>query len=300
MPYYHMVFTVPHFLNELILWNRKLVFDILFQSSQTAVKKLFETKYQATPGMISLLHTWGSNLSFHVHVHMLVTAGGLGIVDDRWIPAQENYALSVIALSSVYRAQFLHRLRELHKNGKLKLPEHLQRPLAFEDLLDQSYQKDWVVYAKRPFAAPLHVLNYLGNYTHRIAFSNHRILSVTGDAVSFSYKDYGNGTHEKKVMTLPIPEFLRRYLMHVVPRRFVKIRFYGFMAHRQRKKNIERARELIAKDKRLKTIDAKSLEEIITEYKKDHSVDTDLCPKCKLGQMLQIDILEKPRREDSS
>ena len=300
VPYYHMVFTVPHVLNELMLWNRKLIFDVLFQSSQLAVKKIFKTKYEATPGMISLLHTWGSNLSFHVHVHMLVTGGGIGVTENRWIPAQENYALSVQALSSIYRAQFLSRLRELHKKNRLRLPEYLQRLEDFNNQLDQSYQNDWVVYAKRPFTAPIHVLNYLGNYTHRIAFSNHRIFSLSENVVSFSFKDYAEGSHEKKVMTLQTTEFLRRYLMHIVPRRFVKIRFFGFMAHRNRKHNIERARELITKDKRLKALDSKTLEEIIAEFKKTHAMDTDQCPKCKEGQMLQIDILEKPTREDSS
>ena len=288
IPYFHMVFTVPHCFNELMMYNRVKIFALLFQSSQLAVKKLMKTKYQANPGIISLLHTWGSNLSFHVHTHMLVTGGGIKLDGERWVPSRESYCLPIKALSPVYRAEFIKGLRKLHSQKKLNLPPTLRAPFEFENLVESSFKENWVVYAKKPFSAPINVLKYLGNYTHRIAFSNHRILKVEGDRVYFNYKDYKDGGYEKKITSLAAPEFLRRYLMHVVPKRFVKIRFYGFMAHKSRTRNIERARVLIAQDSRLKKMDAEELKEVIADYKETHSVTSDQCRKCKAGLMVEI------------
>ena len=288
IPYFHMVFTLPHSLNELIIYNKVKLYGALFKASQLAVKKLMKKNYKADPGMISLLHTWGSNLSYHVHAHMLLTGGGIGLVQDRWIPARENYSLPVKALSPIYRAEFIKEVRKLKKKGKLTLPPSLEAPFAFENLLDSTFSTDWVVYAKKPFTAPIEVLRYLGNYTHRIAFSNHRIVKVENDRVFFHYKEYKDGSHENKIMSLEITEFLRRFLIHVVPRRFVKIRFYGIMANKVRKKKIDQARELIAKDSRLKKLETEELKKIVEEYKATHTVDTDTCRVCKKGKMQKL------------
>jgi hypothetical protein len=288
VPYFHMVFTIPHLFNQLILYNRKFFFNLLFQASQESVKELMKTKYKATPGIISLLHTWGSAMPLHVHAHMLVTGGGIHLTEDRWVPARENYSLSIKALSPVYRAVFVKALRKLHDEGKLTLPPNLTSPFAFEDLINKSFHKNWVVYAKEPFAAPIHVVRYLGNYTHRIAFSNHRIIKVENDRVFFNYKDYVNDIPEKKVMSLEIVEFLRRYLMHVVPKGFVKIRFSGIMAHVVRKKKIELARELIAKSSKIKKEEIAKLEKIVSDYKAKYSLKAKDCEVCKKGKMMLV------------
>jgi hypothetical protein len=202
VPYFHMVFTIPHDFNLLILYNRKLLYKLLFQSSQKSVKDLMEKKYNAVPGIISLLHTWGSNLSFHVHTHMLVSGGGIHLSKDQWVFTKENYSLSTKALSAKYRWLFIKGLRKLYKEGKLKLPPELEEAFAFENLLDKTFTCDWVVYAKKPFSVPVHVIRYLGNYTHRIAFSNYRIKKVENGKVFFEYKDYKNKKYEVKLMSL--------------------------------------------------------------------------------------------------
>jgi hypothetical protein len=288
VPYFHMVFTIPHEFNLLILYNRKLFYKLLFQSSQKSVKDLMEKKYKAVPGIISLLHTWGSNLSFHVHTHMLVSGGGIHLTKDRWVFTKENYSLSTKALSAKYRWLFIKGLRKLYKNGKLKLPPELEGAFAFENLLDKTFKCDWVVYAKKPFSAPVHVIRYLGNYTHRIAFSNYRIKKVENGRVFFEYKDYKNKKYEVKLMSLEIVEFLRRYLMHVVPKGFVKIRFFGFMAHKSRRENIIKARELISKNSKFKKVEIENLDKIISEYKETHQLKAKDCEICKKGKMILV------------
>lgn len=290
VPYYHMVFTMPHLFNELMLSNRVLIFNLLFEASSYAVKELFKSRYNAQPGMISLLHTWGQNLSMHDHIHMLVPGGGLSLEKDEWIACEEKYALPEKALSSVFRAYFVKQLRKKYRKGKINFTDnigYLEQPSNFEDLIDKSFEKDWVVYAKEPFSTPLAVLGYLGNYTHRIAFSNHRIVKVEQDRVYFKYKDYRDKA-KIKVMSLKVTEFLRRFLMHVVPKKFVRIRYYGFMTNSKRKKNLKKTRQLIAKTDNQSVLTEEKIEKIIEDYKRKNPVDTDTCPVCKKGKMIVI------------
>lgn len=288
VPYFHTVFTMPHLFNELAFMNPKELYRILFWAAQESVKQLFKERYKSIPGLISILHTWGSNITFHSHIHMLVTGGGISETGDRWISALENYCLPVKALSKIFRAKFVEALRKSYKANKLRLPENLKEPFAFEDFVESSFKTEWVVYTKKPFAAPIHVLNYLGNYTHRVAFSNHRIVNIENGQVTFKYKAYHDGTHENKIMSLSCEEFCRRFLMHILPAYFVKIRFSGIFAHKNRKKNIEKSRELIAKDKRLKVLSSKDLEAIVEEFAKKNSLETDVCKKCQKGKMIKI------------
>lgn len=308
--YYHVVFTVPHVFNELMMYNREILYNLVFQASQEAVKTHFINKYQPTPGIISLLHTWGSNISYHVHTHMLITAGGIKKADAKmktsevWVDSKENYIFPVKGITEIYRAIYVKKLRKHLRKSKLKLPASLIKyPMAIEDLIDSSFKHDWVVYAAKPFLAPIHVLEYLGNYTHRIAFSNHRILKIENDRVYFTYKDYKDKEVLIKETSLACTEFCRRYLMHVVPRGFVRIRFYGFMANKSRKKNIEKARGLIAiMDPKKEVLDSEKLAVIIEDFKLKHKTDSDLCALCKIGTMQKYqDIPKIPGfRRDSS
>ena len=299
VPYYHVVFTLPHIFNEIILTNKKLIYALLLKTASETVKTLFAKQYDnAEPGIISVLHTWGQNLSLHPHVHMVIPSGGLADDDTRWVPcksgkkSKKNYFLPIKTLSSIFRARFTAAIKKMFYSGKicfLDVNAYLSSPSSFQDLIDKAYKTDWVVYAKSPFATPIAVLKYLGGYTHRIAFSNHRIIAVENGTVRFRFKDYrekkDGGSYETKDMTLSVVEFMRRFLMHVVPRGFARIRYYGFLASARKKKSLASAGELLAATKKarlLKVELAKTLEDFV----KDGFVTSDLCPSCKAGKMV--------------
>jgi len=233
--YYHVVFTLPHELNSMIMGHRKLLFKLLFDASaQTLLTFAKEPQYLgATPGIISVLHTWGQQLSFHPHIHCIVSGGGIS-GDNSWKGAAKNdwqFLFPVKAMSMVYRAKFLQTLQQMIVRGEVRLPQK-------EDgkrLINLLYQKDWVVYAKAPFGGPQAVIEYLGRYTHKVAISNHRIVRINEQehTVSFGYKDYTDGSKQKE-MTLSIQEFVRRFEQHILPERFTKIRTYGYLSNRGR------------------------------------------------------------------
>jgi hypothetical protein len=236
--YYHVVFTLPHELNGVILGHRKLLFKLLFDASaQTLLTFAKDPQYLAAqPGIISVLHTWGQQLSFHPHVHCIVSGGG--ITNNKWKDAKKNnyrFLFPVKAMQQVFRGKFLQALKQMIEDGKVLLPEGLDTKQLFSLL----YQKDWVVYAKAPFAGPHAVIEYLGRYTHKVAISNHRIVCINEEAqtVTFEYKDYAdNGT--KKQMTLSCTEFIRRFAEHILPEGFTKIRSYGYLANRNRRERV--------------------------------------------------------------
>jgi hypothetical protein len=237
--YYHVVFTLPHELNSLVLGHRKLLFKLLFDASaQTLLCFAKDPKYLgATPGIISVLHTWGQQLSFHPHIHSIVS--GAGITDDNaWKEATKNewrFLFPVKAMSIVYRAKFLQALQQLIDKGELTLPDKTD----VKQLLNLLYQKKWIVYAKAPFGGPQAVIEYLGRYTHKVAISNHRICSINADqnTVTFEYKDYADDNKQKQ-MTLSSAEFIRRFEQHILPVRFTKIRTYGYLGNRNRHRRI--------------------------------------------------------------
>ncbi len=237
--YYHVVFTLPHELNSLIMGYRVPMFKLLFDaSSQTLLDFAKDPTYLgALPGIVSVLHTWGQCLSFHPHIHCIVSGGGISGEAD-WKHAKKNtyrFLFPVKAMGVVYRAKFLQALKQMMECGEV-------RPSAdteVEKLLNLLYQKDWVIYAKASFAGPDAVIEYLGRYTHKVAISNHRIVEVNQQkgTVSFTYKDYGDGD-KQKLMTLDAKEFLRRFKQHILPRGFTKIRTYGYLANRNRRERI--------------------------------------------------------------
>jgi hypothetical protein len=223
VPYFHVVFTLPHELSGLALQNKRLLYDLLFRTSAaTLLEVARDPKHLgADLGLLSVLHTWGQNLQHHPHVHCVVPAGGLALDGSRWIPASPRFFLPVRVLSRVFRGKFTAGLKQLLLQGKLQFHgslEELATPKRFRHLLRQLFTKEWVVYAKPPFGGAEHVLHYLARYTHRVAISNHRLVAFKENRVSFRWKDYAC-SGKQKIMTLCTDEFLRRFLIHVLPQR---------------------------------------------------------------------------------
>jgi hypothetical protein len=247
--YVHVVFTIPHELSWLALQNKKVVYDLLFRaSSRTLLQIAADPKHLgAEIGFLSVLHTWGQNLQAHPHVHCVIPSGGLSADHQHWIHPRYPFFLPVKVLSRVFRGKFVAGLKRAFRRGKLRFPGTL-KPLteerAFHAFLRTLYSNDWVVYAKRPFGGPQHVLQYLARYTHRVAISNHRIVNVADGKVTFRWKDYAHGS-KQRLMTVTADEFLRRFLLHVLPRRFVRIRFCGFLANRSRRALLPLCRQLL-------------------------------------------------------
>jgi len=280
--YFHAVFTLPHELSWLALQNKAVVYDLLFRTSTaTLLEVARDPKHLgAEIGFLSVLHTWGQNLLHHPHIHCVIPSGGLSLDQQHWVHSRYPFFLPVKVLSRVFRGKFVAGLKEAFGQGKLVFPGSLQ-PLAqeraFYAFLRPLFRKDWVVYAKRPFGGPEHVLQYLARYTHRVAISNHRILSVADGKVTFRWKDYAHGSKQRK-MTLDADEFLRRFMLHVLPRRFVRIRFSGFLANRRRKQLLPLCQQLLG--------DSPQPRSEKTESSQTKPAPGWLCPRCGSPMML--------------
>lgn len=250
IPYFHVVFTLPHALNALAQGNPRVLYTLLFRAAaETLITFGRDPRHLGgTIGVTAILHTWGQTLTQHLHVHCLVTGGALARDRTRWIRGQASFLFPVKALSVVFRAKYLAGLHRAYDEGRLTFAAGTA-PLAdasrFAALLAQLRATPWVVYAKRPFGGPAQVLQYLGRYTHRIAISNARLVSLTDGVVRFRWKDYAD-RGRTKLMALGVEEFLRRFLLHVLPRGFVRIRHFGLLANAQRRATIGRARHLLA------------------------------------------------------
>jgi len=249
VPYFHIVFTLPHELSALGLQNKRLLYDLLYRASAATMLELARDPKHlgADIGFLGVLHTWGQNLQVHPHVHYIVPAGGLALDGSRWIDSSRRFFLPVKRLSRVFRDDFCGQLRELFNQDRLQFHGSLRQlaaPDAFSHFLWQLGQKDWVVYAKPPFGGAEHVLNYLARYTHRVAISNHRLVAFENDRVSFRWRDYAHGG-KNKVMTVSVDEFLRRFLLHVLPKGLVRIRHFGLFANRRRETALARCRQLL-------------------------------------------------------
>ena len=238
VPYVHVVFTLPHQLAPLAFHNKKILYSLLFRASSASLLEIAaDPKHLgAEVGFLSVLHTWGQNLLHHPHVHCVIPAGGLSADHRRWVHPRYPFFLPVKVLSRVFRGKFVAGLKRAFQQGELCLPGGL-KPLAqdktFRAFLRSLFRQDWVVYAKPPFGGPEHVLQYLARYTHRVAISNHRIVDFADGKVTFLWKDYAHGSKRRR-MTLTAEEFLRRFLLHTLPRGFIRIRFFGFLANRRR------------------------------------------------------------------
>jgi hypothetical protein len=252
VPYFHVVYTLPAAIRDIAYQNKAVIYDLLFKASAETTLRIATTPRHlgARIGFISVLHTWGSALIHHPHVHMVVPGGGLSRDGSRWIACRPRYFLPVEVLSALFRRLFLEMLVAAHHAGRLQFfGDHvrLADKAAFKAYLRPLRQIDWVVYAKEPFAGPEQVLRYLSRYTHRIAISNRRLVAADENGVTFKYKDYRiEGPGRYKTMTLATDEFIRRFLIHVLPKGFHRIRHYGLLANGDRAANIARARELLA------------------------------------------------------
>ncbi|MGI9074627.1 MAG: IS91 family transposase [Bryobacteraceae bacterium] len=250
VPYVHVVFTLPHQLSWLAISNKKVVYDLLFRASAATLLEIAADPKNlgADIGFMRVLHTWGQNVLHHPHVHCVLPAGGLSLNHQRWIQPRYAFFLPVKVLSRVFRGKFRAGLRNLFKRGKLAFPKGLAalaHPKMFRAYLRSLHLANWVVYAKPPFGGPQHVLHYLARYTHRVAISNHRLVDFADGQVTFCWKDYAHGS-KQKLMTVPAEEFLRRFLLHVLPPGFVRIRFFGFLANRRRKILLPLGRQLLS------------------------------------------------------
>ena len=238
VPYVHVVFTLPQQLARLAFHNKKILYGLLFRASAASLREIAaDPKHLgAEIGFLSVLHTWGQNLLHHPHVHCVIPAGGLSPDHQAWVHPRYRFFLPVKVLSRVFRGKFVAGLKRAYRNNELCLPGAL-KPLvqekAFRSFLRSLFRQDWVVYAKPPFGGPQHVLHYLARYTHRVAISNHRLIAFADGKVTFRWKDYAHGS-KRRLMTLTAEEFLRRFLLHTLPRGFVRIRFFGFLASRKR------------------------------------------------------------------
>lgn len=249
VPYFHVVFTLPNSLVDLTLANPRVMYGILFRAaSQTLLEVAANPKHLgAEIGFLAVLHTWGQTLMPHPHVHCVVPSGGLSPDRSRWIAGRADFFLPVRILSRVFRGKFLDFLKKAFALGQLEFPAPLEGwadPAVFEARLNQSVKTEWVVYAKPPFGGPESVLKYLARYTHRVAISNSRLLNIEEGQVTFRYKDYAQG-RLSQTMTLAATEFLRRFLLHVLPDGLMRIRHYGFLANRFREEKLALCRELL-------------------------------------------------------
>ena len=241
-------------------------------------------------GFLAVLHTWDQTLNDHFHLHCLIPAGALSFDQSRWISARKNFLFPVKALSLVFREKFLDFLKQASARGKVKFPNQTEQAKR----LRAWRKKNWVVYAKKPFGSPERVLDYLGRYTYRVALSNDRILCVKDGHITFSYRDRRDGDR-KKTMTLEADEFIRRFLLHVLPKGFTRIRHFGFLANRSKKQNLSRCRELLGLCPCLPPAPEKTSRDLLLELT---GVDPSLCPACKQGTL--VIVAELPPLWDSS
>lgn len=247
--YFHIVVTLPHELNPLILQNKEVLYDLFFQAASRALRELAlgYPRLKALLGFTAVLHTWNQDLQLHPHLHLVVTGGGIDPSGDRWVSSKNNFLLPVKALSQIVRGKFLDALQQTFHEGKLLFrgtTQGLKEETAFDRLFKKLRQQKWVVYSKEPFGGPQQVYTYVSRYTHRVALSNHRLLSYQNGQVTFKASDNSNPQKPRRV-TLPALEFIRRFLLHVLPSGFVKIRHYGLMAPCNAKTKLEKARTLI-------------------------------------------------------
>jgi hypothetical protein len=291
--YFHLVFSLPGPIADIAYQNKRVIYDLLFKASAEAMLTIAaDSKHLgASSGITSVLHTWGSAMTHHPHVHMIVPGGGLSADRSKWISCRQHFFLPVRVLSRLFRRLFLQMLLAAHAAGRLRFfADHraLALEAAFSAYLEPLRKAEWVVYAKEPFGGPEAVLAYLSRYTHRVAISNHRLVEADQSGVTFKYKDYRiDGLGRYKTMTLPIHEFIRRFLMHVLPKSFHRIRHYGLFANGNRAANLARARELLHV-----APPATASETVETADAGEPRAEPRPCPRCG-GRMLVIEIFAR-------
>jgi len=289
-----VVFTLPQDLRPIALRNQRIIYTILFRAVSQTLKELSKdpTHLGAEIGFIAIVHTWSQTLLDHPHVHCIVTGGGLSLDGKRWIRCKKRFFIPVKILSRLFRGKFLAYLREEHDSGALVFPgkiAHLKGKPAFEAMLSDLYRQDWVVYCRPPFKNAETVIDYLGRYTHRVALSNDRLVKFKGDQVTIRYRD-SDDSDKIKFMTLDAFEFIRRFLLHILPDQFMKIRHYGILSNRNRNTKLLKCKEILAvsTNEDHEQVEKPSWEELLTRIT---GIDPRLCPHCGKGKMILKDIL---------
>jgi len=288
--YYHIVFTVPEQLKPFALRNKSIFYNILFKAvSETLIQLGANPSFLGgTIGIIAVLHTWNQILMDHPHIHCVVPAGAISDDGVEWIPARKGYLFPVDIIKKVYRGKFMDFFREAISNGTMQFHGKLQEFISKKNtLIDTLYKTEWVVNLKESFASPAAVIKYLGAYTNRIAISNNRIKDITDGKVRFSYQDRRNGNVEKE-LTLPVDQFIRRFFLHVLPCGFVRIRYFGFMANRNRSENITQCRVAINAEK----IQHEKIKNGVPEMELI-TTPTFICPECKNGKLIFLGDIPK-------
>ena len=294
--YFHVVFTVPEEISAIAYHNKRQVYGILFRAAAETLRTIAaDPKHLgAQIGFFAVLHTWGSNLLHHPHLHCVVSGGGLSADGSQWICCRNGFFLSVRVLSRLFRRLFLEQLCNAFDAGNLEFfssLESLRNPSAFRNYLAPLREVEWVIYAKRPFAGPEQVLDYVGRYTHRVAISNNRLLDIAQGKVSFCYKDYRHEA-QQKTMTLQAEEFIRRFLLHVLPEGFQRIRYYGFLANPYRQQKLARCRDLLGTSQP-EPAASKVNKDYRDRYEELTGSTLWQCPVCHQGRMLMIEILPR-------
>ena len=288
--YFHLVFTLPHDLNPIILCNKRTSLQILFTAvSETlqAFAKDPQWRLQGQLGFISVLHTWSQTLMDHFHLHCLIPAGALSFKKDRWVPARKSFLFRIESLAKEFKKRYLQSFETAYQNEKLIFPGNTAKFASkgrFQKLLTSLFKAKWIAYAKPSFAGPVQVLEYLGRYTHRVAITNNRILSIDKAKVCFTYRDRSRDNEIRK-MTLHANEFIRRFLLHVLPMGFMKIRYFGFLSHKNKAQAITLIRKLI--DPKA-TLPEKTHETIVEIMLRLTGKDITCCPECKIGKMKRV------------
>jgi hypothetical protein len=300
--YFHVVFTLPQEMAAIALQNKAVVYGILFRTVAETLRTIAADPQHlgAEIGFFAVLHTWGSNLSHHPHLHCVIPGGGLSPDGGRWIACRPGYFLPVQVLSRLFRRLFIEALEKAFTTGALKFFSalaHLKERDAFQRYLAPVRRAEWVVYAKRPFAGPEQVLEYVGRYTHRVAISNNRILDIEDGKVRYRWKDYRRGG-QQKTMTLSADEFIRRFLIHVLPSGFQRIRYYGLLGNRYRAEKLAHCRDLIGMAKPEPVVEATD-KDYRDRYEKLTGVSLCECPVCHLGRMVLFRALRPIERAPS-
>ncbi|HEY7314532.1 MAG TPA: IS91 family transposase [Gemmataceae bacterium] len=298
--YHHVVFTLPPEVAQLALANPTLLYDLLFHAASATLREVAANpkRLGAQIGVLMVLHTWGQNLHHHPHVHCVVTGGGLscnvqGVVDKtpRWLSCRPGFFLPVRVLSRLFRGKYLAFLRQAREQGKLTFPASLaalQDAEAFANWLSPLYAKEWVVYAKPPFGGPQRVLKYLARYTHRVAISNHRLVKLEEGRVTFRYKDYAESARQK-IMSLAAEEFLRRFVQHVLPKGFVKVRHYGLLANRHREDRLTLCRRLLLAVNIVLKLGTSGTGELVEATRREPT-RVRSCPRCGSQRLMRIEV----------
>jgi hypothetical protein len=284
-PYFHVVFTMPEQLHMVIYHNQKLLYDLMYKCVAETLTELSNDKKHlgAQIGFFSVLHTWGQNLHYHPHIHTVVLAGGLS-KQNQWLCSSKKFFIPVKVLSKKFRGKYLYYLKQYYEQNRLVFYNDAKKfinPKQFQSLINQCYSLNWYSYTKRTFSGPLAVVQYLGRYTHRIAISNNRIVSMDNDTITISVKDYRNN-NQKKTVTMKGVEFIRRFLMHILPKGLVKIRHYGLLANRNKKTKLKLCRKLTNSPTYKPIFTGLSTIEIVSIIA---GKDVTICPSCKKSHL---------------